>query len=259
MSEPMTPEQEQAIRDRAATVTPGPWTVELEQCDCCDGLCGHGTYVSAVYAGGERRNEFVDFPDEDWQFVILARTAVPALLAELDRTRRQRDAVVEANAQLLAREQAVRAERNAFADRVDTLTAVAKSNKRHVQEMYRETVRLSARVAELEARPSRAEAYRHLADELRLLQGVEPDGVKVAGLYAAELRVRRMAADAEAAEPAPIVPPAQAIADALNRAGAIGIDLDGTITDHDTWSVIWDPDAEKWAVAASEYDEEADE
>lgn len=63
--------------------------------------------------------------------------------------------------------------------------------------------RTRARVAELEARPSRAEAYRHLADELRLLQGVEPDGVKVAGLYAAELRVRRMADAAEAAEPAP--------------------------------------------------------
>ena len=50
-----------------------------------------------------------------------------------------------------------------------------------------------------------------------------------------------------------------AIADALNAAEsagmAISIDLDGTLTDHTTWSVVWDRKAEKWAVAG--YDEEA--
>lgn len=49
------------------------------------------------------------------------------------------------------------------------------------------------------------------------------------------------------------------IADALNaaeRAGmAVGIDLDGTLTDHNAWSVIWDRDAKSWTVAG--YDEEA--
>ncbi|MGY5127366.1 hypothetical protein [Streptomyces nigrescens] len=44
----------------------------------------------------------------------LAR-ALPLVLAELER---------------------IRAERDAFADRVDTLTAIAKGNKRHVQDMY---------------------------------------------------------------------------------------------------------------------------
>jgi hypothetical protein len=50
----------------------------------------------------------------------------------------------------------------------------------------------------------------------------------------------------------------QSIADALNAAQAaglaVGIDLDGTLTDHDSWSVIWDRDAKQWAVAA--YDTE---
>ncbi|MFD3835344.1 hypothetical protein ACFWWC_03680 [Streptomyces sp. NPDC058642] len=44
-----------------------------------------------------------------------------------------------------------------------------------------------------------------------------------------------------------------AIANALNAAHAagmpVGIDLDGTLTDHRAWSVIWDPAAERWEVA----------
>lgn len=56
-------------------------------------------------------------------------TDVPALLAEVKR---------------------LRAERDAFADRVDTLTAVAKSNKRHVQTLAAELETAQARVAKLE-------------------------------------------------------------------------------------------------------------
>ena len=53
----------------------------------------------------------------------------------------------------------------------------------------------------------------------------------------------------------------QAIADALNAAEsvgmAVGIDLDGTLTDHNAWSVVWDRDAKQWVLAG--YDgEEAD-
>ncbi|MDX3019919.1 hypothetical protein [Streptomyces acidiscabies] len=51
-----------------------------------------------------------------------------------------------------------------------------------------------------------------------------------------------------------------AIADALNAAHAAGmpvaIDLDGTLTDHRMWSVVWDRAAERWTVAG--YDDEAD-
>ncbi|MEV8042405.1 hypothetical protein AB0P02_00990 [Streptomyces griseoluteus] len=49
-----------------------------------------------------------------------------------------------------------------------------------------------------------------------------------------------------------------AIADALNAAHAVGmpvgIDLDGTLTDHRGWSVVWDRQAERWTVAG--YDDE---
>ncbi|HEY8985695.1 MAG TPA: hypothetical protein VIU15_39755 [Streptomyces sp.] len=44
-----------------------------------------------------------------------------------------------------------------------------------------------------------------------------------------------------------------AIADALNAAQdagmPVGIDLDGTLTDHRAWSVVWDRDAGRWTVA----------
>ncbi|MEU3529379.1 hypothetical protein AB0E62_37000 [Streptomyces sp. NPDC038707] len=76
-----------AIDAVIAAATSGPWEMELEQCDCSDGLCSHGTYVSAVYANGERRNDFVDFPDADWQFAVRARAAMPAMAAEIRRLR----------------------------------------------------------------------------------------------------------------------------------------------------------------------------
>lgn len=51
-----------------------------------------------------------------------------------------------------------------------------------------------------------------------------------------------------------------AIADALNTAESVGmpvgIDLDGTLTDHRTWSVVWNREAERWEVAG--YDDDID-
>ncbi|MFE6284385.1 hypothetical protein [Streptomyces sp. NPDC057877] len=51
------------------------------------------------------------------------------------------------------------------------------------------------------------------------------------------------------------------IAAALNAAVAaglpVGVDLDGTLTDHSAWSVIWDPSAERWTVAG--YENEGDD
>ncbi|MDX3314713.1 hypothetical protein P1S61_37800 [Streptomyces sp. ME08-AFT2] len=50
------------------------------------------------------------------------------------------------------------------------------------------------------------------------------------------------------------------IAAALNAAHSagmpVGIDLDGTLTDHNAWSVVWDRAAERWTVAG--YEAEAD-
>lgn len=85
MTNHLTTQQLDDIATRADAATPGPWTVELEQCDCQDGLCSHGAYVSAVYVDEARRTEFSDFTDADWQFVIRARADVPALLAEIRR------------------------------------------------------------------------------------------------------------------------------------------------------------------------------
>ncbi|WP_405461502.1 hypothetical protein OG786_29030 [Streptomyces sp. NBC_00101] len=52
-----------------------------------------------------------------------------------------------------------------------------------------------------------------------------------------------------------------AITNALNAAVAagmpIGIDLDGTLTDHNAWSVVWDREAERWALAG--YDDDSHE
>ncbi|NUP42353.1 MAG: hypothetical protein HOY76_36310 [Streptomyces sp.] len=88
MTTPLTEQQLTDIEQRAAAATSGPWTVELEQCDCSDGYCHHGAYVSAIYAAdGERRSEIGDFPDADWQFAIHARQDVPALLAEVRQLR----------------------------------------------------------------------------------------------------------------------------------------------------------------------------
>ncbi|MEU3162234.1 hypothetical protein ACPCAJ_21310 [Streptomyces griseoincarnatus] len=67
-------------------------------------------------------------------------------------------------------------------------------------------------------------------------------------------------------EPEPFVPRTEreywvAIADALNAAAAagmpVGIDLDGTLTDRNAWSVVWDRGAERWTVAGYEDDEAA--
>lgn len=50
-----------------------------------------------------------------------------------------------------------------------------------------------------------------------------------------------------------------AIAEALNAAHSagmpVGIDLDGTLTDRNAWSVVWDRAAEQWVVAGYEDDE----
>ncbi|MFE4328707.1 hypothetical protein ACFRQM_04410 [Streptomyces sp. NPDC056831] len=55
----------------------------------------------------------------------------------------------------------------------------------------------------------------------------------------------------------------QDIADALNTAHHIGmpvgIELDGTLTDHRAWSVVWDREAERWAVAGYDDDQAAEE
>ncbi|MFH9295642.1 hypothetical protein [Streptomyces sp. NPDC017520] len=70
--------------------------------------------------------------------------------------------------------------------------------------------------------------------------------------------LRQLADSLDGSAPAPFVPRTersywQAIADALNAANAVGmpvgIDLDGTLTDHNAHSVVWNFEAERWDVA----------
>ncbi|WP_326678532.1 zinc finger domain-containing protein [Streptomyces sp. NBC_01237] len=55
----------------------------------------------------------------------------------------------------------------------------------------------------------------------------------------------------------------QSIADALNAAQAagmpVGIELDGTLTDHRAWSVVWNRDAERWTLTGYEGDEDQEQ
>lgn len=144
MTDRLTDERIADIRARSAEIrtvadaaTPGPWAVELEQCDCSDGYCHHGTYVSAVYADGERRNECGDFTNEDWRFISRAREDVPALLARIERLIDDRDQLQR----LLASEKR----------RADDAIRREEAAEEHAEELTAERDRLQR---QLDARPT---------------------------------------------------------------------------------------------------------
>lgn len=117
------------IRARESAATKGPWGTYDDgtgRIDIAAELEGTGHGYTCRRGIAQTDDQPIDNDPEhiDWdeaddqaqieadaQFIAAARTDVPALLAEVDR---------------------LRGERDAFADRVDTLTAVAKGNKRHV-------------------------------------------------------------------------------------------------------------------------------
>jgi hypothetical protein len=106
---PLTEQQLDDIEQRATSehLTPGPWTLDRESCDCSDGYCSHGAYVTGVVTPvpteiaaerckrtGEQprdydfhRSEIGDFTEADWALMVAAREDVPALLAEVRRLR----------------------------------------------------------------------------------------------------------------------------------------------------------------------------
>lgn len=104
-----------ATRAASEDLTPGPWRLDREQCDCSDGYCHHGEYVTGVITPvptgiaaerlartGEQprdydfhRSEIGDFTDADWELMVHAREDVPALIAEI---RRLTDRVAELEA-----------------------------------------------------------------------------------------------------------------------------------------------------------------
>ncbi|MBW1603448.1 hypothetical protein JJV70_15310 [Streptomyces sp. JJ66] len=142
-----------------------------------------------------------------------------------------------------------------------TIAAFALEDAQLLQspEVAAELVVLRARVAELERpavlvqRAEVRESYRALAAQARGDGDAEGEADVLATLQAREAHWRWED------EQAGTVPGTErsrweAIAAALNAVPAIGIDLDGTITDHAEWSVVWDRRTERWVVAAADED-----
>lgn len=124
------------------------------------------------------------------------------------------------------------------------------------QLMFRAIVDLAADIAQ--GRDA-VEAANHLLASLAL------QGIVTSGAIGQALAMRPQRGTAAA--PPPDVPAAvsvprtereywQDIADALNAATAtgrpVGIDVDGTLTDHFAWSVVWDRQDQRWVVGGYE-------
>lgn len=132
---PLSPERLAEIRERAAAATPGPWGTYDDGTGRYDIAAelqdtGHGftcrrqvaqTVDEPIDNDPAHRDWDADEDDDqifaDAEFIAHAREDLPALLAEVERLRSDRDR---------------------FADRVDTLTSVAKGNLRHVQELTKQ-------------------------------------------------------------------------------------------------------------------------
>lgn len=112
MDDRLTPEREAQIRQREAEATPGPWTVGETRYIYDENESGEsrlwiepaaGT-CPCVKAGSEVvASEILDEdrhgrPLTNAAFIAHARADVPAMLAELDAVRRERDALREAAA-----------------------------------------------------------------------------------------------------------------------------------------------------------------
>jgi hypothetical protein len=146
---PLSEQQLAAIRAREAAAFRGPWYT--------DSLTEHDGSVSVGVATQDDTwiIELSDIAAADAEFIAAARSDVPALLAEVER---------------------LRAERDQFADRVDTLTAVAKGNKRHVQAMFGDLQTAQARIAELEQQAAKvAEFVAARAEVITAIRNCHPD------------------------------------------------------------------------------------
>ncbi|MFF9554540.1 hypothetical protein ACF1DY_01730 [Streptomyces albus] len=131
---------------------------------------------------------------------------------------------------------------------------------RRLVEAEAEIDRLRAHVADLERPAAEAQrteirqSYRELVAQAREVGDYEGAFAVVCRLREREEQWKREDAVATRTERSYWV----AIAEALNAAVAAGlpivIDLDGAITDRNAWSVVWDRDRKRWAVAG--YDDE---
>lgn len=111
--EPLSADRLAEYAALAEAATPGPWCTDAwEIYQGSEYQPGISEWIGETCRG---RIEGLSQDKADAAFVAAARSAVPELLAEVER---------------------LRAERDAFCDRVDTLTEVAKGNKRHVAELF---------------------------------------------------------------------------------------------------------------------------
>lgn len=101
-----------AIQQRVNAAAEGPWELLTESCDCGGEYgCSHGEYPYAIRLPGHKvgythkycnpdqaddshrhhASDISDLPMETVEFVVAARSDVPALLAEIDRLRARAD------------------------------------------------------------------------------------------------------------------------------------------------------------------------
>jgi hypothetical protein len=122
---PLTEQQLTDIETRAAAAPEAPWVLS-DDLDG-DGYPGHLWVVRTPASGPDEPDDHsavVSIGNRALgEFIAAARTDVDAMAAEI---------------------RSLRAERDKFCDRVDTLTAVAQGNKRHVQEMFLELQKAQA-------------------------------------------------------------------------------------------------------------------
>ncbi len=99
------------IRRRVDAATPGPWRLQIDHCDCNDGICSHGSFPFAIALPSHTtsnadtpcdRTDSLDsyrhsasdisaLTMETAEFIAHARQDVPALLAEVDRLQAELD------------------------------------------------------------------------------------------------------------------------------------------------------------------------
>lgn len=291
--QPLTAEQEHDIRTRLTAASHGPWSLSYERCCCTeDDECGY--YVSRLDTGAGPATELRDLPAEDWELMAHAPTDIRALLAEVDRLRAALDEAHEnligANLSCWEEEQDTARLRLALASAqrgrrelrahvaeleadcrrwADGMASAEKVRQLHAADADRYEAELRAENArlraELAARPSRAEVLQEA--ETAVTEGdLGPSGGMTEDYengwwnsrHAAAERVRHLAEASEQAVPRTERSYWVDIAAVLNAALAagmpVGIDLDGTLTDHNAWSVVWDRNAERWTVAGYEDD-----
>ncbi|MFF3848022.1 hypothetical protein [Streptomyces sp. NPDC002328] len=263
MTEPLSPEREQEIRESIPTVYGPPWTLHPNWED--------GTW-RVMYATDHPLAGLVatvpDYGEHLAEFIATARAAVPELLAEIDRLRAElasegqpMSASAIADLRRLERVSVLRA----AADKIERLYGCGWPLRRMADDAER--AKITGRLVPDPLPVSRYDTAIEPAPEeepILLVGAIAEDGRPVALFFDPETRRKVAGWLAPAGSGQTSAPRTErsywvAIADALNAAGAaglpVGIDLDGTLTDHRVWSVVWDRQAERWQVAGYDFED----